>query len=142
MADYDPNYIPVKSYALIGQKAIILNKEDKILLLQRSEKAGAGGKWSLPGGGLDHGEDPIEGMKREIIEETELSVTELKPVNLRSYITDEKDFLVIVGYVAKAVSENVRLNWEHDKYKWLTLEEALKLELTEGARYFLSTFKK
>ena len=110
--------------------------------MQRSEKAGAGGKWSLPGGGLDHGEDPIEGMKREIIEETELSVTDLKPVNLRSYITDEKDFLVIVGYVAKAVSENVRLNWEHDKYKWLTLEEALKLELTEGARYFLSTFKK
>lgn len=36
MADYDPNYKPKKAYALVGQKAIVVNDDGEILLLQRS----------------------------------------------------------------------------------------------------------
>jgi ADP-ribose pyrophosphatase YjhB (NUDIX family) len=32
----------------------------------------AAGRWTLPGGGLDHGEAPREGLRREVHEETGL----------------------------------------------------------------------
>lgn len=43
--DYDPNHVEEKVYARVGQKAIIVNIEGKMLVLQRSNKAGAGRKW-------------------------------------------------------------------------------------------------
>ena len=30
------------------------------------------GKWSIPGGGIEHGEDPVDAVKREVEEETGL----------------------------------------------------------------------
>ena len=131
MSDYDSNYKQKKTYALVGQKAIILNDRNEILIMQRSEKSAAGGKWSLPGGGLEFNEDPYYGIEREIKEETKLEVTGLEPCCLRSYLTKEKDFVLIIGYRCKSISTDVILNWEHDSYKWLTKDEALKLELTE-----------
>ena len=37
------------------------------------------GKWEMLGGGLDHGEDPVDCLKREIKEETGLEVTYISP---------------------------------------------------------------
>ena len=142
MSDYDPNYIPKKTYTLVGQKAIIQNSQKQILVLQRSEKSGAGGKWSLPGGGLEFKEDPYIGIEREIEEETQLKVENIKPFGLRTYTTKENDFVLMIGYRCQAVSENVKLNWEHDSYKWLTVEEALELGLTEDGRFFIACFSK
>jgi 8-oxo-dGTP pyrophosphatase MutT (NUDIX family) len=38
------------------------------------------GKWNLPGGGLHKGEDPVQGLRREVREETSI---QLPPGNLR-----------------------------------------------------------
>ena len=50
-------------------KALIKNHEGKILLAKEEN-----GKWELLGGGLDHGENPKEGLQREVLEETGLKV--------------------------------------------------------------------
>lgn len=133
MSTYDPNYKSKKVYALVGQKALIINNQSQILILQRSEKSGAGGKWSLPGGGLDYGENSEEGIIREIREETNLTITNLKPLKICTYVHKD-DFIVIIGYVCQATSNAVKLNWEHDSYKWVSKEGALQLELAEDAR--------
>jgi len=140
MSDYDPNYVPKKTYVLVGQKAIVLNRQRQILVLQRSEKSGLGGKWSLPGGALEAKEEPFGAIKREINEETSLDVSHIYPFNLRTYTTEENDFVLIIGYTCQSGSEKVILNWEHDNYKWLTREEALTLELTEDGRFFIEHF--
>lgn len=136
MSDYDPNYVPKKQYFLVGGKAIVLNKDGKILVLQRSEKAGGGGKWSIPGGGLEPNENPIDAINREIMEETELKVTDIKPFSFKTY-THEGDSILIIGYTCKAGSDEITLNWEHDDYKWLIKDKALQLDLTEDAKYFI-----
>ncbi len=49
----------------------LVMKEGKLLLAKRSDKMRLeAGKWGPPGGFLDRGETVIEGVKRELLEET------------------------------------------------------------------------
>ena len=48
-------------------------RDGRVLLARRAIDPGAG-KWDLPGGFLDEGEDPLEGLRRELREETGLEV--------------------------------------------------------------------
>jgi 8-oxo-dGTP pyrophosphatase MutT (NUDIX family) len=41
-----------------------------VLLTQFNSQTHVAGDWGLPGGGLDEGESPVEGLHREIWEET------------------------------------------------------------------------
>ncbi len=46
-----------------------------VLLTQLSARTNAAGLWTLPGGGLEPGEDPVAGLRREVHEETGQSLT-------------------------------------------------------------------
>ncbi len=53
----------------------LLQRDNKMLLCRLSQKVGMNpGKWTLPGGGIDFGEDPEDAVVREFIEETGLTV--------------------------------------------------------------------
>ncbi|MFH1175586.1 MAG: NUDIX hydrolase [bacterium] len=54
----------------IGLFAIIVDGKGKVLLCHRTEH----NFWALPGGGLEKGETPWEGVIREVKEETGLNV--------------------------------------------------------------------
>lgn len=141
MSVYDPNYNPGKTYVLVGQKAIVLNAQNEFLLLQRSGKTGAGKKWSLPGGALEDKENPYSSIEREIKEETQLPVLGVKPFSVRTYTNDEKDSVLIICYLCSSKVESVVLNWEHDNYKWITKEAALRLDLTPDGKFFIEHFE-
>ena len=131
--DYDPNFVPVKNYVLVGQKAVVINKEGKFLLLLRSEKAGGGGLWALPGGALEEGETPHESIEREIKEETELNIFDTKP--FYAFTLESKgDTIVTIAYRALTKATAVKLNWEHDDYKWVDKNDALTMKLSSVAR--------
>ena len=53
--------------------AVLIEQEEKILLVQRSNVPGRG-MWTLPAGFVDAGEDPKETARRECFEETGLQV--------------------------------------------------------------------
>ncbi|WP_122816297.1 NUDIX domain-containing protein [Nocardioides pantholopis] len=53
--------------------AVIL-RDDQILLSRLAARISESELWTLPGGGLDHGEDPQAGVAREVMEETGLKV--------------------------------------------------------------------
>ncbi len=50
----------------------VIVRGDRILLSRLSERVTKQVLWTLPGGGVDHGEDPREGVVREVYEETGL----------------------------------------------------------------------
>ena len=51
---------------LVGGDAAVIDDKGRILLIQRTDN----GKWAMPGGALDVGETPAEGVLRESLEET------------------------------------------------------------------------
>lgn len=140
MSDYDPNFKPIKSFFIVGQKAIILNDKNHILLLKRSAKTSAAGHWSLPGGGLEADENPYQSIQREISEETGLSVTDLKPYYLYKTLKNDNDQVLIIAYVCYTVGDLVKLNWEHDTFQWIATNKALTMDLTKHASVLIEMY--
>jgi len=72
-----------KGFTRVAAYGLLL-RDEKMLLCRLSQKVGINpGRWTLPGGGLDFGEDPQDAVVREFKEETGLfvSVNELIAVN-------------------------------------------------------------
>ena len=101
-----------------------------------SSRSGTPGVWSLPGGAVDHGEDPNHTVVRETAAETGLSVavTGLHDVlaDMRSMphrgVTIHTDRLI---YTVSVRGGNLidRVGHPTDLARWHTLAEAEKLRL-------------
>ncbi|WP_114422489.1 NUDIX domain-containing protein [Nocardioides houyundeii] len=65
------------AYALItrGSAADPLRAEDEVLLTRISPRGFHAGTWTLPGGGVDHGEAPVSALVREVAEECGVACT-------------------------------------------------------------------
>lgn len=60
----------------VGAYGVLLREGgNRILMTRISLKDFGAGLWTLPGGGIDHGEDPVDAVVREMYEETSLAVT-------------------------------------------------------------------
>jgi 8-oxo-dGTP pyrophosphatase MutT (NUDIX family) len=46
----------------------------RVLLTRAAPYLTVAGRWFLPGGGIDHGEEPVAALAREFVEETGLTV--------------------------------------------------------------------
>lgn len=70
-----------------GCVAVILTSRREIILQHRDDKPGIGwpGYWSLPGGGAEPGETPMETVLREIMEETGIVPERIAEVPVTSY---------------------------------------------------------
>lgn len=61
----------------------------QLLLTRISPWDYGAGLWTLPGGGIDHGEHPDDGVRREFEEETSLRVRPVRPAVVTSlHVTD------------------------------------------------------
>ncbi len=61
---------------------VIVNAEGQVLLLDHRIRPGSG--WGLPGGFLEYDEQPGEGIRREILEETGLELHDLALLLVRA----------------------------------------------------------
>ena len=119
--------------------AIILNEKNKVLIMSRKTDDFMGGIDELPSGNMEQGENIYDSLIREVKEEINLDV-----VNVKLYIGS---FDYISGKGKKARQYNFVLDvkntgniilTEHDEYKWLTIEEIRKSnKITDEVKYIL-----
>jgi 8-oxo-dGTP diphosphatase len=107
--------------------AAIIFREGKVLTMRRAATNDAGaGLWETLSGRVSLGEEPLETVKREILEESGLTV-EVEPRPFTVYQARRKVLpMIVIVYRAKYVAGEVVLSKEHDAYAWLTPEEFAK----------------
>ncbi|WP_243668330.1 NUDIX hydrolase [Vulcanisaeta sp. JCM 16161] len=76
-------------YPLVGVGAIVI-KDNKILLIRRGAEPNKG-KWSIPGGMVEPGEDPDRAALRELQEETGIIGKALGLFGIYQYVERDKE---------------------------------------------------
>jgi 8-oxo-dGTP diphosphatase len=111
--------------------AFILHNFDgveKVFLPKRADtKKFLPGIFEIPGGHIDYGEDIVEGLKREIKEEFDMTITVGDPFAAFTYENPIKgSHSIEVIYFAKFIDQldQIKLDPEdHSEYKWISENE-------------------
>ena len=114
-------------------KAIIYDKNDRILLLRRTDE---GRKWDIPGGHLKELEvrrpdGPVEGTEREIMEETGLLLPYLEKIGSQLFFWKGKSnnisfFQTKLEQNEPEVNLNMQDFQENSEYAWVLIDEMFK----------------
>ena len=100
-----------------GTAVLILDDQDRLLVLKRSESSHwMPGKWGLPGGKVESGETTEGAVARETLEETGLFIGDLV------HILDHSNKMVDIFY-ARDYEGKVKLDFEHDDFEWVSRED-------------------
>lgn len=111
---------------MVGAKALIVHKGKVLLLREAAYDEGINtGKWDVPGGRIEPQGTLLEGLSREMREETGLVARVgdvLGVYESFSSIKGEDCHIVRIYYVAylETIGE-VRLSPDHDLYEWVSL---------------------
>jgi molecular chaperone GrpE len=129
-----------KNIFVITVKAVVVNDEGKVLVLKRPEheKSGAG-KYDLPGGSIEQGEDIKPALTREITEETGLTA-EIGPVihvfDFEKGEGNEPHSTTIgkgIRFLAYYKNGEVKLDEkEHAQFEWLEINQAIEKFADKG----------
>ena len=103
------------------------------------------GRWAIPGGLVELGEEVQGAAVREIMEETGLTVRIEGLLDVQTDLhTDEGSRIeyhyVLVDYLARPVSGRLRLNSESSDFGWFTRGQLGGLAMSKGTRKVLNLF--
>jgi len=116
----------------------VIIRQGKFLILKRKQGDFLSGLWELASGKLEENETLIEGLKREVEEETGLKVEKvLKYLSDFDYVsgsgkkTRQFNFLVEVG------EGDIKLS-EHEDFAWITNDESVKYNISDSVKKIFS----
>ena len=136
------------SGVLFLQKCIIVNNQGLILALKRSptQDFDRSGCWDLPGGTYERGEDVIDSIKREVKEESSLTIIDPKPIYLANGLDNANHFMSsevvfdVTHVCSKWVGE-VKISDEHTEFKWITPEEFMTYDFGDDGGFFSDSIR-
>ena len=94
--------------------AALVEKDGRILLVRRTNEPQRG-KWSLPAGFVDAGEDPARAAERECLEETGLTVRVTSLVGVIAGQEEAKGADIVIIYRAEILSGEVSAGDDADR---------------------------
>lgn len=98
-------------------------------------------KWGIPGGKIEKGEGSVEALRREISEETSLEISDIIFVMVQDCIDSPEFFrkahFLLLNYLAKSTTHDVVLNEEAEEFVWVTIVEAMELDLNAATKILL-----
>jgi|SRR3990172_8642778 len=116
----------------------IIERDGKILLTRDTGKEG----WKLPGGALGDDHDILDGLRREVSEETALKITPTGLVHIESYIGERGPRLRFYLTATVEGGELKTQTGEVDAAEWISKKELQKLTNKdfESAGFYSDTY--
>ncbi len=125
-----------------GVGIIVINNQNKIFVAKRIDNPVD--KWQMPQGGVDPGEELVDAMKRELIEETSIkSIKLLKEINRwleyelpknllgriwKGKFRGQKQKWFIVKFIGSETEINLKTKHpEFMEWKWVEIDELINV---------------
>jgi phosphoglycolate phosphatase-like HAD superfamily hydrolase/ADP-ribose pyrophosphatase YjhB (NUDIX family) len=129
---------PLETMPVGAVGALLLDAGGRVLLL-RSDLWN--NRWGIPGGKIKRGETSEAALRREITEETGLTLDDPAFIMVQDCVEPvefhRSAHFLLLCYVARARPGRVTLNHEAQEFRWVPPERALEMELTIPTRRLL-----
>lgn len=109
----------MKQSYTIGAFAVILNKQNRVLLCHRRDCD----LWNLPGGGVKFNEAPWECVVREVKEEVGLDV---RVERLAGVYSKRNQADIVFSFICKVIGGEMTLTDEADKIEYFSIDDIPK----------------
>jgi len=122
-------------------------RQDRVLVVRRA-KPPSGGLYTLPGGVVEAGESLQAALKREVMEETAVTIEPVAFADYREIIVRDADdgvvrHFVVMAFACRWVSGEPVLNEELAEARWMEPAEIAGLKTTDGlAEIVIAAFAK
>jgi 8-oxo-dGTP pyrophosphatase MutT (NUDIX family) len=128
--DGSPGIYGLVHFANLAVGVVVLDEDDRVLLVGQHRYALGESSWEIPEGGVPAGETPLDGIRRELREETGVEASEweeLVRLHLSNSITDEAGVL----YLARGLSHGTPQPepTEQIEVRWVPFDEVLEMTL-------------
>ena len=135
------------SQPIVGVGAVIIH-DGKLLLIKRGVEPGKG-KWSIPGGAVELGENVRDTARREAKEECGLDIElvgDMPMDALDNIIEGENKRLqyhyVLLQFLARPKGGTLRHGSDATEARWVSVEDVEKYDLTNSFRAFFKKHRK
>jgi phosphoglycolate phosphatase len=125
--------------------ALIFNSKNEALMIRTHKWSNL---WGIPGGKIKWGETSENALRREIMEEVGLKISDIKFVLVQDCIHSKEFYrdahFVLLNYTCRCAGKNprVKLNDEGREFRWLKLAEAKKLKLNKPTKLLINAVLK
>jgi phosphoglycolate phosphatase len=127
------------SHPICTVGAAIFNEANQVLMVRTQKWSGL---WGIPGGKTKYGETSFDALRREIKEETNLDISDIKFILVQDCIHSKEFYreahFVLLNYSCRVRGKtDVTLNEEAQEFRWVSVADALALNLNELTRVLL-----
>jgi 8-oxo-dGTP pyrophosphatase MutT (NUDIX family) len=126
--DGEPGIYGVVHYANLAVGVVALDRDDRVALVGQFRYTLDRYSWEIPEGGVPADEDPLDGARRELREETGLEAArwlELGRADLSNSISDETAFFFLATDLVDGVASPD--GTEELELRWVPFDEALAM---------------
>lgn len=107
----------------VGAAVVVIDGEGRILLVRRAPGATQPGRWSIPAGFVDYGEDVRAAAARELEEETGLVAEVGEVVHVASNFHDPAKLTVGIWFAGRVIGGTAAAGDDADRIGWFALDD-------------------
>ncbi len=105
----------------VAAKAFIVRDGKLFMMRRRANDPHKPGALDIPGGRLEPGESPFDGLKREVQEEISCEVEIIIPIGVNHFTRDDGQQITLIMFMCHLLDDGIKLSEEHQQFEWVDL---------------------